>query len=167
MAEAIKKDFPLEARKKWFDFIAFLSSYTLTDRLDIWHEHAADRMPDSILEFSTYKEYEGPNKDDDLSVESEEFYRLQSLFRTTPPYILSLIEIIFDIATVELYGGIRPPAIESLKDINKFIKLAWDNNVTLPDHQLFRRHQPTNTFYGDCFKMPLPEILLGLAPPRQ
>lgn len=156
LAGVIEREYPQKERYHWCDLISFLSSYTQLEMLDEWHEMACDRMPDSVLEFPAYR------ADIFTTLTLDDFDLLQNLFKGSPSYILRLIEAIFDIATLEMYGAINPPASESLSNLVRFVDIIISNRMPLIDYHGFLKHEPTDTFYGDSFKMPDPEILLNL-----
>ena len=103
----------------WEVLLTEIWQYTLSDRLDNWHEKMSEYLPESILEDIPFKEKEI------VYLSYKDYAYLQILYRNAEEEILYLIKQIFYIGTIELYGGIGEKGFQSLliiKEVLEYIK---------------------------------------------
>lgn len=120
--------------KGWKLVLERLWSYTEIKYLDEWQDKTLEILPSSIMEIENFEE-------EDLEYVSQtEFDVLKSLYGNANNMVLDMIEVIFYIGTLELFGSISNGAIQSLKQLEKLLSIMNSIPVEPPAIGLVRRY---------------------------
>jgi hypothetical protein len=98
-----------------------------------WHYPMAESTPRSVLFDARYDE-----KDMDFLTE-EDCIHLKEVYSNSTELIKDIINIIFEIGTRDLYSSIVNGSPDTLKYLMEIIDLMEQNNIPLPDMNLFEK----------------------------
>ncbi|WP_345225298.1 hypothetical protein [Hymenobacter koreensis] len=113
--------------------LAKLWDYVSSCQLDIWHEEMAEYLPSSIIETERFQEEDF----DDLS--EYNFGQLRNWYQTLPKGVVDMIECIFVVGTVNLYGEITGYSTETLKPTMRVAGLMQQLKLPLPEIARFEK----------------------------
>jgi len=131
---------------EWEFLIAKLWEYTSTNRLDNWHMELAEYMPGSILE---YDRYDGNNFE---YITSDEFNRLRKIYSHASEHILEMIDLIFSVGTMELYGKAQKKG-KSFEYVEKALRPMIKLKLDIPRISQFEKYEfDKGNGWGDVIK---------------
>lgn len=99
-----------------------------------WHYPMAEISPRSVLFDATYAE-----KEMEFLTE-EEYNNLREVYSNSNTVINSIINLIFEIGTRDLYSSIVNESQDTIKYLQEIIHLLEENNIPLPDIKLFETY---------------------------
>jgi hypothetical protein len=101
-------------------------------KLGSWHYPLAECTGRSIINDEEYL--------DDLEfLTKERFWELNTLYKKSNSIILRIIDLIFEISTRDLYSSIVNASPDTLIYLREIIDLMEQNNISLPDVNLFKK----------------------------
>lgn len=115
----------------WSYLLNLLWSITYS-KLGVWHYPLAECTGRSIINDEEYLE--------DLDfLTKEKFWELNKLYKNANSTVLKIIDLIFEISTRDLYSSIANNSQDTLGYLIEIIELMEQNNIPLPDVELFER----------------------------
>src|SRR5688500_13511444 len=120
---------------QWNILLAQLWKFTDAKFLDQWHEETSEFVPSSILEDLEYsqKGFQYLNE--------PEYMHLRNLYGNAQPFITELVEGIFHLGTIDLYGDLTNNSVNTLDELEKIIVIANTNAISLPDYLAFNQFE--------------------------
>lgn len=116
-----------QSHAEWSWVLCRLWKYTSTGDLDEWQERTAEIIPRVVLDSENYSdggyEYLTPN----------EFMELRILYSSNNPLLARLVDLVFDVGTLEMFGGIGNGAPISLENLNTVAMLMAEQSLSMPD----------------------------------
>ena len=116
-----------QPKEDWDVLLNKLWSLTDLQFVDGWLYSVSSSMPSSILEDPFDPEEE---------TTKEEYEKLKALYQSSNQSALDLIEQIFSLGTVELYGKIENNSPRTLEILDEIIELTKSTGAELPTHSL-------------------------------
>jgi len=92
-----------------------------------WHRIMSEICPDAVLEEVSFE------SKDVMTVSRSYYEKLQLLYSNTPSHINKIIEYIFDIGTIDLYGSIRDDSPITKEYCEELFTLLITNNIEIPE----------------------------------
>lgn len=133
--------------KAWDIILNQLWTYTEKKYLDEWHEITAEFIPDTILEYTSF------NQDDFEFLSRSEFDTLSKLYKGSEKHICDIINHIFELGSVELYGKLTNEGVHVLNELMQIIVLMNKYEIPLPDFISFTNYSfNENNGWGKTFK---------------
>jgi hypothetical protein len=111
----------------WNYLIEQLSKYTITKQLDEWHEITAEYIPSTLNKMDTYIESEF----DFLS--ENNFWELKENYKKSNDICLKIVDSIFEVGTINLYGSLVDNGKQSLDELVDIISLLGKNKIRTPN----------------------------------
>ncbi len=121
-----------DKRDDWAWILEKFWAYTDAEWLDEWQDVAVEFLPECILE-------DGSEEFERLS--AGEYDKLHAFYEETSEDIREMMELVFDVATVELYGGIPEGSPETLKVMEKAKAIFDQAGLTMPDPKPFAQYR--------------------------
>ena len=133
----------------WEIILTEIWAFTSTNRLDDWHEKVAEYLPESILEDISFE------KKETIYISIEDYTNLRLLYIGAEKEILYLIEQIFYIGTIELYGSAGEKGLQSLliiKEVLEYIEFNTSSLPPLPDIGVYKKFKFSDEYgWGIAF----------------
>lgn len=131
---------------KWKWLLEKLWEFTNVEFLDTWFYEVAEYLPDVILDC----EYDSSEYE---YLSEKQFYELQDTYKTSNSVLNQIIEIIFEIVSVDLYAKLIDHSPNTLNSLNKLKNILLENNIELPDASQFIPFSfKANNGWGESFK---------------
>jgi hypothetical protein len=130
LEEAIKYYCLLES--DWDFMMNLLWTYT-NKNIGKWHEIMAECSPDSVLEELSYQD-KGI-----INISIKEYEELRFLYSKSNKVCDSIINLIFEIGTRDLYSSIVNGSPDTIEYLQEIIILMQQNNIPLPDIEIFKK----------------------------
>jgi hypothetical protein len=112
---------------KWVWPLRQLWSYTSTTDLEEWMVITSEILPSVVIGEEDY----GNNQFKHLT--PDQFVALRELYNENETFLGGIVELVFDIGTSELYGGIKDGGQYSLAKLGKLDSLMADCSLDVPD----------------------------------
>lgn len=129
---------------KWLVVLNKLWVITSLEFVDEWLYQVSSYMPSSILE---------DDFDDLEEISKTDYLTLKSLYEGTDKSILEIIEKIFILGTIDLYGEIIDNSSNTLRELRDIISICEINNIKLPSHTHFNNLSiKVSNGWGKTFK---------------
>ncbi len=119
-------------KNKWQIVLKKLWELTSMKYVDEWLYSVSKIMYSSILEDNYSEEWKQY-----LSI--SEYMQLRELYLTTPNLIFEILDYIFEIGTIDMYGAILDNSKETLKLLKQLIMLISKENIILPNVEPFAK----------------------------
>jgi hypothetical protein len=117
---------------EWLFVLTHLWSYT-NSNVGRWHEQTAEITGRSIIN--------DENSLDDLAfLSKDQFWKINAIYKKANKDVLRIIDLIFEIGTRDLYASIVNGSPDTLNYLQKIIDLMKQNNIPLPDYDLFKNY---------------------------
>ena len=135
------------APKEWAPLLEQMWSYTSAPDLDEWQEHTAEFLPNVVLNAERY-DHAGFEH-----VSRETFEVLKSLYLHAPLLLRRITETIFEVATLDMFGGIADNrASESLIALERLLADMASHSLEPPQlGELSRMHFTHGNGWGAPF----------------
>lgn len=118
----------------WSFLLNKLWVYTSAEYLDDWEDMGAEIKPDTIM---YYEKYEPA----DFEIISKEDYdRLRSVYQVVDSRVLKIVDLIFYIGTIDLYGKVLKEG-KSLEYLQRIIAIMEESGSPLPNLELFEDYK--------------------------
>lgn len=111
---------------EWAWLLRRLWTYTSARRLDDWQDEAVEVTSNVILHYEQY-----PDKSFDYLTEAE-VSTLRVLYEASDPTLSRLVDLVYEIGTLELFGGLEGGAPESLQGLGAVVSLLRDKGIPGP-----------------------------------
>ncbi len=121
----------LELKSNWQKVLEVLWIQTDIEYVDEWLYIVSKIMPDCILE---------DNYEDNKIISLQDYNTLKLLYSSSPKYILELIEFVFEIGTIELYGKIMDYSEKTTQMVLEIIRIMEINKINYPELKLFDKY---------------------------
>ena len=117
--------------EEWKWILDLLWNYTSTNDFAQWHYDVAECIPRVISSHEDFcsKDFEFLN--------SERFSDLRGLYDKCDPFLRQMVDCIFDIGTVELYGGLANRGAHTLIELEKLLDIMNSHGFKLPEISIF------------------------------
>lgn len=115
----------------WSFILGQLWSVT-NSKLGTWHYPLSECTGRSIIN-------DEDNIDDLEFLTKERFWELNSLYKKSNSSILRIIDLIFEIATRDLYASIVNNSPDTLEYLKQIILILEKENITFPDYKLVEK----------------------------
>lgn len=120
-------------KQEWGWLLEKLWTYTSIEYLDDWMYELAEYMPDSISEDSPYDE-------DCEFITVDEFNSLYDLYSKSSPDIISFLQLLFELGTIDLYSGLVDNSSKTIKKLNEAINILNNNNIDVIAIESFKKY---------------------------
>ena len=115
----------------WSFLVNKLWSYT-NSNIGTWHYIMSEATPFGVVG-------QTDNVDDLEYLSVEEIKKLEILYINSNKVVNSIIDLIFDIGTRDLYASIVNNSPTTIKYLTEIIELLSDNQIPLPDIEKFKK----------------------------
>ena len=116
----------------WRFVLEQLWTFTNIEYFDDWHYTVAEILPESVLEFDTFKE------ENFEYISEEQFKALYNLYKGSNTITKDIVKYIFDIGISELYGRLENYGQRTLDNLEILLNYMVSNNIPLPDINRFK-----------------------------
>lgn len=117
--------------RDWRIVLEQLWTYTNIEFFDDWHYATVEFLPESILEFNTYKE------ENFEYINEEQFNILHKIYNDSNDTVKNIIKMIFEIGISEFYGRLQNYGQRTLDNLDILINYMMLNSISLPDINMF------------------------------
>ncbi len=130
-------------KEDWYGIVEKLWQYMNIEYLDDWMYEFSEYLPECILE-------------DDIDafeyLEEKEIKRLKLLYKSNPDEINQMLNIIFELGTMEIYGKLVNNSPNTLIKLQEGINIALNKKIELPDKSEFEKYRYSERDgWGDRF----------------
>ncbi|MBI5532506.1 MAG: hypothetical protein HY898_07315 [Deltaproteobacteria bacterium] len=111
----------------WEWLLKRLWSYTSTADLDEWQENAAELIPSVVVASEDYADggFE--------RLTADEFTNLRELYASNDPLLGQMVDLVFEIGTLEMFGGLENGAPVSLEKLSTLVRLMAEHSLCEPE----------------------------------
>jgi len=137
-------------KEEFYLLFEALKSYSSLELVDDWLYRTAEYIPGTLVATKDYS-------DEDFEfLDKHGFHELKKLYSKLDREVLLIIDTIFEMGTIELYGALSPPGRESLRCIDVLFGLLKKMEVEPVSIEPFRRFTYfSHDGYGGKFEMVL------------
>ncbi|GAB5415973.1 MAG: hypothetical protein Crog4KO_07540 [Crocinitomicaceae bacterium] len=130
----LEKDWQLILDKLW--------EITEIEFVDEWMYSVSCRIPSSILEDPF---------DSNEDITEREFIALKNLYSNSDSVTLEIIELVYNLGTIEMYGRIEDCSPRTLDILEEIVTKLKYNNIELPNLAQFKKYTMNNNGWGVTF----------------
>lgn len=133
--------------KEWSLILENIWEYTQIEKPGNWHYKMAELTPSSV-------EFDAPfNLKEFEYFTEEEHDHLKKTYKCVGKSTKKIIELIFEIGTLDLYSSITDCSPRTLSMLEEILNIVEDNGLRIPSIDIFKEyHITTNKGWGNSFK---------------
>lgn len=121
------------SKQEWNWVLEKLWAYTSSEYLDDWMYELAEYMPGSIFEDTPYDE-------DCEFITIDEFNCLYKLYNKSSMEVISFMQLLFEIGTIDLYSRLVDNSPNTMKRVKEAIGILNRNNIKVIAMEPFKKY---------------------------